>query len=64
MTDATATTSTNSQEQGTGISTDLLAILVCPIDHAPLTTEGQNLVCTKCARRYPVQNGIPNMVVE
>ena len=43
---------------------DLLAILVCPIDKAPVRQEGDALVCTRCGRRYPIEDGIPNMVVE
>jgi len=42
----------------------LLDILVCPVDHAKLTLEGDTLVCQTCKRRYPVVNGIPNMLVE
>jgi uncharacterized protein len=43
---------------------DLLAILVCPIDKAPVRQDGDALVCTRCGRRYPIEDGIPNMVVD
>ena len=43
---------------------DLLAILVCPIDKAPVSQDGDALVCPRCGRRYPIEDGIPNMVVE
>jgi uncharacterized protein YbaR (Trm112 family) len=46
------------------IDEDLLRILVCPIDHASLRMDGADLVCTRCGRRYPVEDGIPNMLVE
>ena len=46
------------------ISADLLAILVCPVDKRELRLEGQVLVCTACNRRYPIEDGIPNMLVE
>ena len=43
---------------------DLLAILACPVDHAPVTDEGTHLVCSECGRRYPVRDGIPVMLVD
>ncbi len=46
------------------ISEELIRLLVCPIDHAALRVEGSDLVCTQCERRYPVEEGIPNMLVE
>ena len=42
---------------------DLLEILVCPIDKSPVRQEGDALVCSRCGRRYPIEDGIPNMVV-
>ena len=51
--------------QGTQIiDADLLALLVCPVDHAELQLEGTTLVCTQCKRVYPIVDGIPNMVVD
>jgi uncharacterized protein YbaR (Trm112 family) len=46
------------------ISPDLLAILVCPADKHEVRLEGTDLVCTVCGRRYPVVDGIPNMLVD
>jgi uncharacterized protein len=46
------------------ISPDLLAILVCPIDKAKVELEDESLVCTSCGRRYPIENGIPNMLAD
>ena len=46
------------------IDPKLLAILACPVDHAPVTDEETHLVCTSCGRRYPVRDGIPVMLVE
>lgn len=48
----------------TVIDADLLALLVCPIDHAALELKGTTLVCTNCARVFPIVDGIPNMVVD
>lgn len=46
------------------ISPELLAILVCPIDKQPVKSEGQELVCTSCGRRFKIEDGIPNMLVD
>ena len=46
------------------ISPELLAILVCPVDKQDLRLEGERLVCTDCGRVYPIEDGIPNMLVE
>lgn len=46
------------------ISDSLLALLVCPIDKARLDLVASTLVCTVCGREYPIENGIPNMLVE
>ncbi len=46
------------------VSAELLEILVCPVDHAKLEVVGDALRCTSCGRLYPVQDGIPNMLVD
>lgn len=48
------------------IDPELRAILVCPVDHGELTddTEASRLECTVCGRRYPVEDGIPVMLVD
>ena len=43
---------------------DLLEILACPVDHAPVREDGDRLVCDGCGRRYPVRDGIPVMLVD
>lgn len=47
-----------------GISPELLTMLVCPIDKAALEARDHALVCTHCHREYPVEDGIPNMVID
>lgn len=50
-----------------GLIDPLLAkILVCPVDHADLVEDvpSSRLVCTSCGRRYPVEDGIPVMLVD
>ncbi len=48
------------------IAKELLEILVCPVSHAPLVEDGETLVSTDKAtrRRYRIEDGIPNMLVE
>lgn len=48
------------------IDPTLAEVLVCPVDKADLTedTEAERLECTGCGRRYPVQDGIPIMLVD
>ncbi len=48
----------------TVIDPELLALLVCPVDHAELELRDSTLVCTECHRAYPIVDGIPNMVVD
>ncbi len=42
----------------------LIDLLVCPVDKQDLRLENQELICTSCDRRYPIEDGIPNMLVE
>jgi hypothetical protein len=46
------------------ISPELLAILVCSLDKHEVTLDGDELVCTSCGRRYKIENGIPNMLID
>ncbi len=46
------------------LADEMLQLLVCPIDHARLDLDGDGLVCQACGRRYPIEDGIPNMLVE
>jgi uncharacterized protein len=43
---------------------ELLDILVCPVDKAKVTLQGDRLVCEQCGRAYPVRDGIPIMLEE
>jgi uncharacterized protein YbaR (Trm112 family) len=56
--DATGAAST------TGMSADLFAILVCPVDKHDLRLRGTVLGCPECGRNYGIEDGIPNMLVE
>lgn len=46
------------------IDDELLKILACPADRAPVVREGDRIVCTQCGRRYPIRDDIPIMLVE
>lgn len=40
----------------------LRELLVCPLDHQALRDDDDALVCTACGRRYPIVDGIIDMV--
>jgi uncharacterized protein YbaR (Trm112 family) len=48
------------------INPELLEILRCPMDpsHTRLTPEEDRLVCQRCALRFKIRDGIPDLVVE
>lgn len=51
------------------VDAELLELLACPSDdHAPLREERRDgadvLVCTHCATSYPVEDGIPVLLVD
>lgn len=46
------------------IDDELLQILACPVDKAPVRLEGDRIVCTKCQRRYPIRDEIPVMLID
>lgn len=48
------------------IDPKLLELLACPAcdDRPPLRQEGDALVCDECRRRYPIRDGLPEVLVE
>ncbi|HLE77890.1 MAG TPA: Trm112 family protein [bacterium] len=46
------------------INEELLRILACPLDKAPVELHGDRLVCSQCGRRYPIRDGIPVMLID
>ncbi len=43
---------------------DVFRLLVCPVDKVALERVGETLICTSCGRRFPIEGGIPNMLIE
>ncbi|MGE0002565.1 MAG: Trm112 family protein [Fimbriimonadaceae bacterium] len=48
------------------IEPTLLELLACPCcaDRPPLRQEADCLACDSCKRKFPVKDGIPNLLVE
>lgn len=47
------------------LNEDVLGILACPACKSPVERAGESwLVCAACGRKYPVQDGIPVMLIE
>jgi len=48
------------------LSEEFLAILACPFCKSKVELVGNWLVCTnaECARKYPIRNDIPVMLIE
>jgi uncharacterized protein YbaR (Trm112 family) len=46
------------------ISTEMLAMLACPVCHGGLVSESNEIRCTQCQRRYPVEDGIPVLLAD
>lgn len=46
------------------IRKELLEILACPACHGDLRVDGKTLVCAACARRFPIEDGIPILLVD
>jgi uncharacterized protein YbaR (Trm112 family) len=47
------------------LSSELLAILVCPACKGSLVQEGNTgLICPACRLRYPIRDGIPVLLID
>lgn len=42
----------------------LLEILACPECKVRVELQGERLLCTRCGRRYRIEDGIPIMLIE
>lgn len=66
MTDAPAppTDTSNNGSSESSIEETLLDLLRCPLTLSRLRVEGDELVAETGGLRYPVTNGIPQMIIE
>ncbi len=46
------------------IDKELLDILACPLCKTDVKLEDDRIVCSKCARRYPIRDNIPIMLID
>ena len=46
------------------IDKELLDILACPACHGDVDLKENKIVCRKCAKKYPIKNGIPVMLID
>lgn len=44
------------------ISQDLLNVLACPMCKSDVELKGSIIFCMECKRKYPIEDGIPNML--
>jgi uncharacterized protein YbaR (Trm112 family) len=51
-------------QQHPRLSDILVEVLVCPVDLADLIQLGDELVCEQCGQRFPIANGVPNMLLQ
>ncbi len=43
---------------------ELLEILACPACRGDVELKEDKIVCKKCAKKYPVRDGIPVMLID
>ncbi|HTZ89950.1 MAG TPA: Trm112 family protein [Alloacidobacterium sp.] len=46
------------------LSPEMLAMLVCPVCHGSLFAEGNQIQCSQCSRKYPIEDGIPILLAD
>ncbi len=46
------------------VDKELLEILACPADKQKVELQDDFLICRSCGRRYPIEDGIPIMLIE
>ena len=46
------------------MNADLLNILICPACGSAVREKDNAIECTECKRRFPIENGIPVMLVD
>jgi len=51
-------------EPGRRVDDALLAILSCPACQGDVALKDDQIVCARCARRYPIKDGIPVLLAD
>ena len=46
------------------IDPEFLSLLACPVCKTAVAQDGEWLRCAQCARRYPIRDDIPVLLVE
>lgn len=46
------------------VDSELLEILICPACKGDVFLKDNKIVCKKCAKKYPIKEGIPIMIIE
>ena len=46
------------------VSEELLLLLACPVCGKKVELRQEHLICSDCGRKYPIRDGIPDMMVE
>ncbi len=46
------------------IDKELLEILACPACKADVELKEGKIVCKRCAKKYPIRDGIPVMLID
>lgn len=46
------------------IDKELLDILACPACKSDVRLDENKIVCKKCGKKYPVQEGVPVMLID
>lgn len=54
----------DSSAGSTTLDPALLALLRCPLTRKPLVQRGQTLVCYESRKSYPIEDGIPVLLIE
>jgi uncharacterized protein YbaR (Trm112 family) len=47
-----------------GLSSEILAMLACPVCYGALIAAENRILCTQCGRRYPIEDGIPILLAD
>ncbi|MBZ0203854.1 MAG: hypothetical protein IT281_00460 [Ignavibacteria bacterium] len=45
-------------------SEEMYSGLVCPVGKHPLSLDGGHLVCENCGASFPINDGIPELLIE